>query len=127
MTDNVAPPAQAAAHFAARLSVETDVADVQADLKAGRPDLVVVDVRGSEEWDRGHVPQAIHIPWREIEARAPALVPMEALVVTYCSGPGCNGATRGALEFARLGYRVKEMIGGYEYWVREGGPVSSSS
>jgi hypothetical protein len=44
-------------------------------------------------------------------------------VVTYCWGPGCNGATRAALEFARLGFRVKEMIGGYEYWVREGFPV----
>jgi hypothetical protein len=41
-------------------------------------------------------------------------------VVTYCWGPGCNGATRAALAFARLGYSVKEMLGGYEYWVREG-------
>jgi rhodanese-related sulfurtransferase len=123
MSDEFAPPAQAAAHFAARLSVETDVDDVQADLTAGRPGLVVVDVRGIDGWDRGHVPGAIHLPWREIEARAPELVPVDATVVTYCWGPGCNGATRGALEFARLGYRVKEMIGGYEYWVREGWPV----
>jgi hypothetical protein len=41
-------------------------------------------------------------------------------------GPGCNGATRGALAFARLGYQVKEMIGGYEYWVREGFAVQSA-
>ncbi|MGK5738746.1 hypothetical protein [Micromonospora sp. URMC 103] len=27
------------------------------------------------------------------------------------------------MAFARLGYRVKEMLGGYEYWVREGLPV----
>jgi rhodanese-related sulfurtransferase len=47
-------------------------------------------------------------------------------VVTYCWGPGCNGATRAALEFARLGYRVKEMIGGFEYWVREGLPVRTA-
>src|SRR5438046_1604465 len=61
-----------------------------------------------------------------LEARATALVPRDALVVTYCWGPGCNGATRGALAFARLGYRVKEMIGGYEYWVREGFPVKTA-
>jgi rhodanese-related sulfurtransferase len=47
-------------------------------------------------------------------------VPAGTTVVTYCWGPGCNGATRAALAFARLGYPVKEMIGGYEYWVREG-------
>jgi hypothetical protein len=48
------------------------------------------------------------------------VVPAGAAVVTYCWGPGCNGATRAALEFARLGYPVREMIGGFEYWVREG-------
>ena len=41
-------------------------------------------------------------------------------IVVYCWGPGCNGATRAALEFARLGHPVKEMLGGFEYWVREG-------
>lgn len=126
MNDDFAPPAAAVAHFAARLSVETDVADVADDLKAGRPGLVLVDVRDREAWDKGHVPGAVHVPWREIAARAPGLVPRDALVVTYCWGPSCNGATKGALEFARLGYRVKEMIGGYEYWVREGRGVSSS-
>jgi rhodanese-related sulfurtransferase len=125
MDDDYALPAAAATHFAARLSVETDVADVATDLKAGRPGLVLVDVRSFEAWDKGHVPEAVHLPWREIAARAPELVPGDALVVTYCWGPACNGATKGALEFARLGYRVKEMIGGYEYWVREGWPVVS--
>jgi rhodanese-related sulfurtransferase len=46
--------------------------------------------------------------------------------VTYCWGPGCNGATKAALEFAKLGYPVKEMIGGFEYWAREGLPVETS-
>jgi rhodanese-related sulfurtransferase len=125
MTDEFAPPAAAATHFVARLSVETDPADVHADLAAGRQGLVIVDTRGEEGWDRGHLPQAVHLPWGEIRERAPGLIPRDALVVTYCWGPGCNAATKGALEFARLGYRVKEMIGGYEYWLREG--FSSSS
>ncbi|MDQ0936027.1 3-mercaptopyruvate sulfurtransferase SseA [Streptomyces turgidiscabies] len=41
-------------------------------------------------------------------------------MVTYCWGPGCNGATRAALALAQLGYQVKEMLGGFEYWAREG-------
>jgi hypothetical protein len=45
--------------------------------------------------------------------------------VTYCWGPGCNGAIKAALEFARLGYEVREMLGGYEYWVREGFAVQT--
>ncbi|MEV5553759.1 rhodanese-like domain-containing protein, partial [Nonomuraea wenchangensis] len=117
----------AVAHFAARLTFETDVSDVAADLAAGLPGLVVIDSRSRESWDQGHVPGAVHLPTREIADRAAGLVPPDAQVVTYCWGPGCNGATRAALEFARLGYQVKEMIGGFEYWAREGLAVETAS
>ncbi|MFC1416275.1 rhodanese-like domain-containing protein [Streptacidiphilus cavernicola] len=115
-----AAPAVAAAHFAARLAFEADVSDVRADLLAGVPGLVVVDSRSEASWDQGHIPGALHIPTARIPERAPELVDPSATVVTYCWGPGCNGATRAALAFARLGYTVKEMLGGFEYWVREG-------
>jgi rhodanese-related sulfurtransferase len=121
-----ADPPRAAAHFAARLSFEADVSDVHTDLEAGTAGLVVVDSRSRQAWRQGHLPGAVHLPTAEIAARAPELLPAGAVVVTYCWGPGCNGATRAALEFARLGFRVKEMIGGYEYWVREGFPVRTA-
>ncbi|MFI5833495.1 rhodanese-like domain-containing protein [Micromonospora sp. NPDC051300] len=126
---SVAPadPAAAAAHFAARLRFETDVSDVHADLHAAVAGLLVVDSRSAQAWDQGHLPGAVHLPTAEIPARAADLVPPGAVVVTYCWGPGCNGATRAALAFARLGHQVKEMLGGYEYWVREGFPVESAA
>lgn len=119
---SVAPasPEVAAVHFAARLSFETDVADVHHDLENRVPGWVLVDTRSPEAWEQGHIPGALHLPTDEIAARAAALIDGDTVVVTYCWGPGCNGSTRAALEFARLGYRVKEMLGGYEYWVREG-------
>ena len=80
-----------------------------------------------DAWNGGHLPGAVHLPTAEIADRAAALIPPGCAVVTYCWGPGCNGATRAALEFARLGYAVKEMIGGYEYWVREGFAVDSAA
>jgi len=110
----------AAEHFAAKLAYETDVSDLQAALATGAPGFVLVDSRSRESWDQGHIPGAIHLPTREIAGRAGALIPPGTAVVTYCWGPGCNGATRAALEFARLGYPVRELIGGFEYWVREG-------
>ena len=55
------------------------------------------------------------------------VIPPGATVVTYCWGPGCNGAHRAALKFARLGYPVKEMIGGFEYWAREGLPIETAN
>lgn len=115
--------ASAIAHFQAKLTFETDVSDVHAALEDG---IVVVDSRGIEGWDQGHLPGAIHLPTREIASRATELIPAGTQVVTYCWGPGCNGATRAALEFAKLGYQVKEMIGGFEYWAREGFPVQTA-
>lgn len=116
---------QAIAHFAARLALETDVSDVAADLGEGVSGLVVVDSRSQESWDQGRVAGAVHLPTDEIATRAAEVIPPGKTVVTYCWGPGCNGAQRAALEFAKLGYPVKEMIGGFEYWAREGLPIET--
>ncbi|MGY2075677.1 rhodanese-like domain-containing protein [Blastococcus sp. SYSU DS0828] len=116
-------PAVAAAHFARRLAVETDVSDVHAALESGAPGFVLLDSRSTQAWDQGHVPGAVHLPGAEIPDRAAAELDPAVPVVTYCWGPGCNGVTRAALRLALLGYRVREMIGGFEYWAREGLPV----
>ncbi|GGX72774.1 rhodanese-like domain-containing protein [Streptomyces anandii] len=116
-----APPAAAAAHFRASLAFHADVSDVAAALEAGGDvGFVLLDSRSTESWDQGHIPGAIHLPTALIPGQAEALVDKSMPVVTYCWGPGCNGATRAALALAELGYRVKEMLGGFEYWVREG-------
>ena len=113
-------PTTALEHFSAKLAFETDVSDVHAAFETEAPGFVLVDSRNEQAWDQGRVPGAVHLPTRRIAAEAAALIPPGTPVVTYCWGPGCNGGTRAALEFARLGYPVKEMIGGFEYWVREG-------
>lgn len=120
-----ASPTEARSHFARRLAFETDVSDVAADLEAGAAGIVVVDTRSAESWAQGHIPGAIHLPTAEIAERGDAAVPPGATAVVYCWGPGCNGAQKAALEFAKLGRPVKEMIGGFEYWAREGFPVET--
>ncbi|MGI5400469.1 rhodanese-like domain-containing protein [Streptomyces sp. CA-135486] len=116
-----APPAAAAAHFRASLAFHADVSDVASALAAGGdPGFVVLDSRSTESWDQGHVPGAIHLPTALIAEGAEQLLDRSVPVVTYCWGPGCNGATRAALALAELGYQVKEMLGGFEYWAREG-------
>ena len=111
-------------YFSARLAMETDPTDVYAAQKAGDA-AVIVDVRSTEAWNQGHVRGAVHMPYREIAGRAHAEIPEDAPVVVYCWSPGCNAGVKGALEFAKLGYSVKEMIGGYEYWAREGQPTQN--
>jgi rhodanese-related sulfurtransferase len=114
----------AVAHFAARLRFETDPADVRADQQAGER-FVLVDSRGDAAWRQGRAVGAVHLPTARIAAEAQDVVPAGTPVVVYCWGPGCNGATRAALAFARLGYEVREMLGGFEYWAREGHPVET--
>ena len=126
LTDWSTSPDEAAAHFARRLAVETDVSDVHAALESNSPGFVLLDTRSNEAWAQGRVPGAVHLPGREIAARAATELDPAVPVVTYCWGPGCNGATRAALSLARLGYRVREMIGGFEYWAREGLPVRTA-
>ncbi|MEU1179082.1 rhodanese-like domain-containing protein [Streptomyces sp. NPDC005820] len=116
-----AAPAEAAAYFRASLVFHADVSDVAAALAAeGDPGFVVLDSRSTEAWDQGHIPGAVHLPTALIPEQAEHLLDRNVPVVTYCWGPGCNGATRSALALAELGYRVKEMLGGFEYWAREG-------
>jgi rhodanese-related sulfurtransferase len=112
-------------HFRAKLDFETDVSDVAAALDGGDPGFVLIDSRGEPAWVQGRIPGAIHLPTASIAERAEVIVAAGTPVVTYCWGPGCNGATRAAVEFARLGYPVREMLGGFEYWVREGFAVAT--
>lgn len=119
-------PRQAAAFFAARLGFQTDVSDVRAGLASAAPGFALVDSRSRVAWAQGHIPGAVHLPTAEIAARAAGLLDPAVPVVTYCWGPGCNGATRAALALALAGYQVREMIGGIEYWIREGFPVRTA-
>ncbi|MDW4572307.1 rhodanese-like domain-containing protein [Microbacterium sp. M3] len=114
----------ALSYFSAKLALETDSSDVYAAQKAG-DEFVLVDVRGEEAWAQGRLTGAVHMPYREIADRAPREIDPSTPVVVYCWSPGCNAGAKGALEFARLGYTVREMIGGYEYWVREGQPIEN--
>jgi rhodanese-related sulfurtransferase len=123
-TTLAASPAEAHAHFTHKLAVETDAADVAAALRTGAPRFVLLDARSREAYGAGHLPGAVSLPHAEIDEDALAALPGE-LIVTYCWGPGCNGATRAAANVSALGREVKEMIGGYEYWVREGHPVET--
>ncbi|MFT4233808.1 MAG: rhodanese-like domain-containing protein [Microbacterium sp.] len=114
----------ALAHFQAKLSVETDASDVYTARKDGAQ-LTLVDVRSAEAWAQGRAVGAVHLPYAEIAARAAGEVTKDAPVVVYCWSPGCNAGDKAAVEFAKLGYDVKLLIGGFEYWAREGYPVEN--
>jgi rhodanese-related sulfurtransferase len=117
------PPARSsktADHFEDLLAFETDCWDVHQAMTDGVADFVLLDVRGTEAYDRGHIDGALSWPHRELTPEQLASYPLETLFVVYCAGPHCNGADRAALRLARLGRPVKKMIGGVEGWRDEG-------
>lgn len=115
-----ADPAVAAAHYARRLALETDCADVHHTLAQAPEAVVVIDTRSREAFEDGHVPGAVSMPGDEITAEGLTALGADRLFVTYCWGPHCNGATKGAARIAALGFGVKEMLGGVWGWEQEG-------
>jgi rhodanese-related sulfurtransferase len=115
-----ADPTDAREHFDRLLAFETDCWDVHASLGGDAQDFVLLDVRAPRAFEAGHVPGAINLPHGKIHERNLAAYPADALFVVYCSGPHCNGADRAAAHLARLGRRVKKMIGGIAGWKDEG-------
>lgn len=107
-------------HFAASFGFETDCWDVHESLGSADCGFVLLDVRSPALFASGHIPGALNLPHGKIIASKLAAWPSETLFVTYCAGPHCNGAARGALRLARLGRAVKLMAGGITGWIDEG-------
>jgi rhodanese-related sulfurtransferase len=106
-------------HFEKLLAIETDCWDVHADMAAGQPEFVLLDVRSPASFEAAHVPGAVNLPHGRINERNLNSWPADTLFVVYCDGPHCNGADRAAIRLARLGRKVKKMIGGVEGWKDE--------
>lgn len=113
MTDRAAVLAFVDARLAYEIDVEA-AAHAAADGTA-----VLVDTRRQGSWDHGHVAGALHLPKAALETSLDDL-PCDRTLIVYGWGPGCNGATATARVLLAAGFDVREMIGGYEYWTRNG-------
>jgi rhodanese-related sulfurtransferase len=115
-----------ARYYADKLAYEIDSWDLKVALEGGER-IVVVDARSPQSFQRGHVPGAINIPHRAMSLETTAHIDKSALVVVYCDGIGCNASTKGALNMLNLGFRVKELIGGLDWWRRDGHDVHAKA
>jgi sulfur-carrier protein adenylyltransferase/sulfurtransferase len=97
---------------------EVDPAEVSEHLGDG---VVLVDVRESEEWDRGHIPGAVHVPRGYLESRIEGAVPdRDSRVVLYCASGQRSALAAHTLEDL-LGYsNVASMTGGITLWKDRG-------
>ena len=81
----------------------------------GGNDFVILDTREQEEFDEGHIPSAILIPYTEIEQKAEEVIPdKETVVLVYCrSGRRSKIASQ---SLADLGYTNVKEFGGIIDW-----------
>jgi rhodanese-related sulfurtransferase len=83
-------------------------------IKAHDDHILVVDVRASEDFAKGHIPGAINLPKETWEN--PARLSKDKTNVVYCYTQTCHLAANACFEFAGQGYPVMEMEGGFEGW-----------
>jgi molybdopterin/thiamine biosynthesis adenylyltransferase/rhodanese-related sulfurtransferase len=97
---------------------EVDPAEVSEHLGNG---VTLVDVRESEEWDRGHIPGAVHVPRGYLESRIDgAVADRDAPVVLYCAS-GQRSALAAHTLTELLGFtNVRSMTGGITLWKDRG-------
>ncbi|MBS1673850.1 MAG: sulfurtransferase [Actinobacteria bacterium] len=101
----------------ARMAYEIDVTAAARAVSEGR--AVLVDTRRRHSWDHGHIAGAVHLPITALPDGT-ADLPRDRTLIVYGWGPGCNGATATARLLLAAGWDTRELLGGYEYWVRNG-------
>ncbi|MXW28219.1 MAG: rhodanese-like domain-containing protein [Chloroflexi bacterium] len=109
-----------------KLAYETDSADLYEALGRGDP-ITVIDGRSTEAHSAEHIPGAISLPHRAIGAATAAALDKSSVLVCYCDGIGCNASTKTALKLLELGFQVRELIGGLDWWKRDGYPTQGSN
>lgn len=85
--------------------------------------VVVIDVRPPEEYRAGHIPGAVSIPLKELEARLSEL-PRDQEIVAYCRGPYCVLAMQAVEALRARGYRAVRLEDGVLDWRARGWDVA---
>ena len=105
-----------------KLEYEIDSADLREALGRGES-IVVIDGRTSDAYAKEHIPGAVSLPHRDISFNNTESLDKSKVHVCYCDGIGCNASTKTALKLLTLGFQVRELIGGLDWWKRDGYPT----
>jgi rhodanese-related sulfurtransferase len=96
------------------------VSPQEATLMINRQDALVLDVRGAEDFARGHVLNARNVPLAQLDGRAGELQKHKAKPVIVCE----DGRSGAAAVLRRMGFeQVYTLAGGVAAWQQAGLPV----
>ena len=106
-------------YYTNKLAFEMDSSDLYAALEQNS-NIVIVDGRSEEAYAAEHIPGAVNLPHRTISSDGTKDFDKHMIYVCYCDGIGCNASTKTALKLLTLDFAVKELIGGLDWWKRDG-------
>ena len=94
----------------------TEISPAEAGAKSKSGEAVIVDVREKDEWDQGHIPDAVHMSRGTIELDIEEQVPdLNSMIVCHCGGGGRSALAAESLQ--KMGYKnVRSMTGGFKAW-----------
>ncbi len=102
-----------------KLAYEMDPSDLY-DAFESSTEFIALDTRQAFGYEKEHIPTAINIPHKEMTVESTKHLDKTKTYVCYCDGIGCNASTKGALKMTKLGFKVKELMGGIEWWKFDG-------
>jgi len=108
--------------FEEKIRFEIDPYSVRHIVDAKDENYLIIDVRDSNSYKAGHVPSAVNISGNEVDNNLGKL-PKDKTLIFYCYHVTCFAAPKAALKFAEKGYKVMEMVGGFDEWQKHGHPV----
>jgi len=82
-------------------------------------EVILLDVRPTEEYEAGHLPEAVSIPVDELERRLNELPP-DKTIVAYCRGPYCVYADDALALLLERGWQVARLEEGVAEWQEAG-------
>ncbi|ONI87877.1 ArsR family transcriptional regulator [Actinosynnema sp. ALI-1.44] len=88
--------------------------------------VVVIDVRSADDYERGHIPGALSMPQAQLRDRLSTL-PDDQEIVAYCQGPYCVASPRAVKLLREHGHQASSLAGGLARWRRRGLPVTESA
>ena len=94
----------------------TEISPTDAASKSKSSDAVIVDVREKDEWDDGHIPDAVHMSRGMLELEIEDKFPdRNTTIICHCGGGGRSALAAESLQ--KMGYKnVRSMAGGFKAW-----------
>ena len=90
--------------------------------RARKGTVTVLDVRPEDEFALGHLPGALNIPLRQLQARLSEMDPKQE-IVAYCRGPYCVLSYEAVAQLRARGFEARRLEDGLPEWRAAGLPV----